>query len=310
MGGFAAWLRGSTVRAAASSTLARHPVAAFLLIGNAVMLAAAAGRPWGDGFLPFDLPFLGAIGGMFGVALAAFLVTGATAGRGGVVDLLRRTFRWRVPVRWYLLAVFGVPIAATVFATTVYGGEALTSPPEGWSGALARVVTLFVLQLVLFQLAEEIGWTGFLQDRWQDRYSPLRLSACIAFFWALWHVPDFFAAEGWGLLQLAEAPVFLAVEFVALFFARVLIVWLYERTGRSVLLAAVFHASFDASISELSFDIVPGSNTARFLLFNAVIVAVATAVTVLSRGRDRALPAVRARRQPARSPLGAERNPL
>jgi hypothetical protein len=30
-------------------------------------------------------------------------------------------------------------------------------------------------------------------------------------------------------------------------------------TGRSVLLVAIFHASFDASISELSSDIIPGS---------------------------------------------------
>jgi membrane protease YdiL (CAAX protease family) len=305
------------MRAATSRALAGHPVAAFLLIGNGAMLAAAAGRPRGDDILPFDLPLLGAIGGILGVALAAFLVTGATAGRAGLVDLLRRTFRWRVPLRWYLLALLGVPVAATLLAAAIYGGEALTSPPEGWPKAVAAVVALFALQLVLFQLAEEIGWTGFLQNRWRDRYSPLRLSAYVAFLWAVWHVPDFFADEGWGLEQLAVAPVFLAVEFAALFFARVLIVGLYNRTGMSVLLVAIFHASFDASISELSYDVVPGSNTARFVLFTAVIVVAATATIILTRGRvgddgmqrsrfestrGRAIP------QPARSPLGAERN--
>jgi hypothetical protein len=40
---------------------------------------------------------------------------------------------------------------------------------DGWPEAVAAVVALFALQLVLFQLAEE---TGFLQDRWQDRYTP------------------------------------------------------------------------------------------------------------------------------------------
>ncbi len=317
------------MKAAATRALARHPVAAFLLIGNGVMLAADLGRPRGDEILPFDLPLFAAIGGILGVALAAFLVTGATAGRAGVVDLLRRTFRWRVPLRWYLLALLGVPVAATLLAAAIYGGEALSSPPGGWPKAVAGVVAVFALQLVLFQLAEEIGWTGFLQNRWQDRYSPLRLSVYVAFLWAVWHVPDFFADEGWGLAQLAVAPLFLAVEFVALFFARVLIVWLYERTGRSILLVAIFHASFDASINKLSPHIVPGSNTARFLLFSAVIVVAATAVIILTRGRfaggrihgsrsesracdgarrDRGLARGRTMRQPARSPLGAERN--
>jgi membrane protease YdiL (CAAX protease family) len=142
-----------------------------------------------------------------------------------------------------------------------------------------------VLQLVLFQLAEEIGFTGFLQDRWQHRYSALRLSAYVAFFWAVWHVPDFFGDEGWGLEQLVAAPIFFVIEFVALFFARALFVWFYDRTGRSVLLVAIFHASFDASISELSYDVVLGSNAARFLIFSAVIVIGAVAVIVATRGR-------------------------
>jgi hypothetical protein len=70
-----------------------------------------------------------------------------------------------------------------------------------------------------------------------------------------------------------------------LFFARVLIVWLYDRTGRSVLLVAIFHASFDASISELSYDIIPRSDVARFLVLSGVIVTAATAVVVATRGR-------------------------
>jgi membrane protease YdiL (CAAX protease family) len=266
--------------------VARHPVAAFLVIGIGAGLVAVAIPPLVDStILPFDMPLYGVAGGILGVALGAFLVTGMTTGRAGVTDLTRRSLRWRVPVRWYLIALLGVPVGATLLALAIYGPEALQSPSAGWPRALAEVAAVFVLQLLLFQLAEEVGFTGFLQDRWQDRYSPLRLSAYIAFLWALWHVPDFFGDEGWGLEQLVSAPVFLAVEFVALFFARVLIVWLYARTGRSVLLVAIFHAGFDASISELSHDVVPGSNAARFLIFSAVIVLAATAVIVVTRGR-------------------------
>jgi hypothetical protein len=46
-----------------------------------------------------------------------------------------------------------------------------------------------------FQLPEEIGWTGFLQNRW--------------------HLPDFFVDEGFGIEQIVIAPAFRAFEFVS-----------------------------------------------------------------------------------------------
>ena len=134
-------------------------------------------------------------------------------------------------------------------------------------------------------IAEEIGFTGFLQHHWQDRYHPMKLTLYVALLWALWHLPDHFAKEGWGLEQLIAAPVVFAIGFVTLFFARVLLVFLYNRTGYSVLLVAIFHASFDASISQLSDDVVPASNTARFLIFTGMIVALATAVIIATKGR-------------------------
>jgi hypothetical protein len=81
------------------------------------------------------------------------------------------------------------------------------------------------------------------------------------------------------------APVVFAIEVVSLFFARALFVWFYNRTGFSVLLVAIFHASFDAAISQLSYDVVPGSNTARFLIFSGVIVVFAATVIIATKGR-------------------------
>ena len=56
-----------------------------------------------------------------GVGLAAFLVTAALSGRAGVADLRRRSLRWRVQVRWYLIALLSVPIGATLISLAIYG---------------------------------------------------------------------------------------------------------------------------------------------------------------------------------------------
>ena len=253
--------------------VARHPVLAFMLISLGIGFVTAAIPPIVDAeILPFGLPLHGVFMSL-GVGLAAFLVTGRLSGRAGVADLARRSVRWRVPVRWYLIALFSVPVGATLISLAIYGPQALAAPSGGWPRALAEVVAVFVLQLVLFQLAEEIGFTGFLQHHWQDRYHPMKLTLYVALLWAVWHLPDHFAEEGWGVEALISAPVVFAVEFVSLFFARALFVWFYNATGFSVLLVAIFHASFDGAINQLSYDVVPASNTARFLIFSAVIAA-------------------------------------
>ena len=86
-----------------------------------------------------------------------------------------------------------------------------------------------------------------------------------------------------GVGALISAPVVFAIEFVSVSFARALFVWFYDVTASSVLLLAIFHASFDASISQLS-DIVRASNTARFVIFSAVIVLAATTVIIATQG--------------------------
>src|SRR5215207_6052982 len=270
---------------AAHRGVARRPVLAFMLVSLGVGFLAAAIPPIANSeILPFGLPLHGVVMSL-GAALAAFLVTAGLSGRAGVGDLGRRSVRWRVGVRRYLIALLSVPVGATLISLAIYGPRALATPSGGWPRALADVAAVFVLQLVLFQLAEEIGFTGFLQHHWQDRYHPLKLAFYVALLWAVWHIPDHFAEEGLGVEALISAPVVFAIEVISLFFARAIFVWFYNRTGSSVLLVAIFHASFDGSINQLSYDVVPASNTARFLIFSAVIVLFATAVIIATKGR-------------------------
>jgi membrane protease YdiL (CAAX protease family) len=143
---------------------------------------------------------------------------------------------------------------------------------------------MFLLQLVLLQLAEEIGFTGFLQHQWQRPVSPMKFTLYVAFLWAVRHMPDHFAVEGWGIQALIAAPVVFAIKVVSLFFARAIIAWFYNRTDSSVLLVAIFHANFDGSMNQLSYVVVPALNTARFLIFSAVIGLFAVAVIIATKG--------------------------
>jgi hypothetical protein len=63
----------------------------------------------------------------------------------------------------------------------------------------------------------------------------MKLTLYVALLWAVWHLPDHFAEEGWGVEALISAPIIFAIEFVSLFFARALFVWFYNVTAFSVL---------------------------------------------------------------------------
>jgi len=113
--------------------VARHPVAAFLVmvyvVNCAVALVPLLTR---RGILPFGLAPYDALGHIFGVALPTFLVVAATHGRTGVRDLARRSLRWRVGVRWYLIALLGVPIRVVLGASAIYGLAPLNALVEKW----------------------------------------------------------------------------------------------------------------------------------------------------------------------------------
>src|SRR3712207_3410494 len=94
--------------------VARHPATAFLVM--------AFGFGWtslipillsesGFGVVPIELPLtvVQTLATLLGLALPAFLVTAATGGKEGVKDLLRRLLRWRVGIRWYLVAALWLP---------------------------------------------------------------------------------------------------------------------------------------------------------------------------------------------------------
>jgi uncharacterized protein len=248
--------------------VARHPVAAFLCICYAVTWATAV--PWfreRTDILPFDLPMWGSLGTFVGGV--------------GVRDLARRSLCWRVGGRWYLLAVLGLPVVVLAGAIALFGTAALEALADDWRLLFTRVLPVLLLQLALFQLAEEVGWMGFLQARFQDRHGPLKASLLVTVPFALWHLPDLFAQVG-----LATALIFLPILAVAHLCARVVFMWLYNATGASVLLVAVLHASFDATVNDVGLgQLIPGPNGTAPMLATVAFLLAAVGLVVATRGR-------------------------
>jgi membrane protease YdiL (CAAX protease family) len=215
--------------------VARHPISSYLVVSFTVgwsllIPALRAGIP-----TELALPVVV----LFSHLLPATAITAATDGPAGLRALFSRVLRWRVSAGWYLLAAFALPAVTLLAATAVYGTAPIAAVVSRPSLILAYLATL--LMAPLLNLAEETGWMGFVQARLQDRHGALAAAALTAPLFALIHLPILLAPLGVtaGLVSLLVLTVF-AVPF------RILVGWLYNRTG-SLIIVAVFHAAFNGS---------------------------------------------------------------
>jgi uncharacterized protein len=265
--------------------VARHLVATFLVmvyaVNSAVALSPLLTR---RDILPFGLAPYDSLGHIFGVALPAFLVVAAMHGQAGVRDLARRSLTWRVGVRWYLVALLGVPVVVMLVASAIFGLAPLNALVDKWQLLFTVVLPHLLLLIVFYNVAEEVGWTGFLQARLQDRHGPLKASVIVTLPFALFHLPSWMVEFDLGLTQLHLALALTGVFGISQLFGRVVIMWLYNNTNYSVLLVGMFHSSFNVTTSAFGpFIPVPVGST--FLIAAPVLAVAAVLIVVFTRGR-------------------------
>jgi membrane protease YdiL (CAAX protease family) len=171
--------------------------------------------------------------GGFGPLVGA-LVTLRLTGRS-IRTWLRSNLRYRIPLRWYALALV-LPPLFIVGASVVY----VVVFDASFAFAEIAALWLFPLGLALTFVVgggqEELGWRGFAQPALQDGVSAFTASLAVGLVWFVWHVPLFFVP---GSSQAGLPLVPYAVGVVA---TAVVLAWLYNATG-SLLVPWLYHAS-------------------------------------------------------------------
>ena len=273
------------------SLMTRHPIASFLLLfyglGWACFVPSLLGTQ-GFSLIPADIPLdpFRLLGIIF-FAIIPFVVT-RIVGPGPGRSLSRQVRHVRVGPQWYLVAVFGPPVALLVAAILVKG----TAPIIAIANNVASIPTGFVLGIVVLALFgnlwEETSWSGYVTNRLQARFGPLKASLIVAPLFGIYHLPLFFIIAGLDSgpnhLPLDQFPLYLA--FLLIVFSgpmRILLTWIYNSTGQSLPVVSLFHASINATggvaILATYFAGVDG------LLLYAALAGMALAVIVATRGR-------------------------
>ena len=242
----------------------QHRLIAFFLFAYALAWA-----PWPlavAGIVPDGYAFF--VGAPL---VAAVLVIALAEGRAGYRELFSRLVRWRVGWVWYVVAV-GLPalmVVLTGLANSWFGAPLPDLAAVAWTD-VALLLALRLVDPTDGALGEEPGWRGYAVPHLQSRWSPLASAAVLGVLTAGWHVP---------LIPLHHLTL---VGLPSTFVITFLYVWLFDRTGGSLLLVLLFHASQGAfTYGTLGFE---GADARRAgVIYLAVLVIAVAATIVLDR---------------------------
>jgi CAAX protease family protein len=217
---------------------------------------------------------------VIGPSAAGLLLTGLVHGRAGFHELLSRLFKWRVGISWYAVALLTTPILATLImlALSLFSPEFL--PKIFTANDRMSLLLIGSISGLVVGVFEEVGWTGFAIPKLRLWHGVLATGLIVGFLWAMWH----FLVYIWGSGDASGAfslAIFLP-EFIFLVMVlpvyRVLMVWVYDRTG-SLLVAMLMHVIHTAITTSILVPLATGlPRVLYYLVFTAtlwVFVAVA-----------------------------------
>ncbi|MBI9051177.1 MAG: CPBP family intramembrane metalloprotease [Anaerolineaceae bacterium] len=258
-----------------SRTIKQNPLLAFFMLTYII------------GWTPYTLRHTAAESISMGIvnfspAIAGIIVLGLTQGKEGLQALFGSLFRWKVKIKWYLIALFA-PILLEVLAYVVQRivGNIDSTRQLGDFFRIFQtqlpVVLAFLFFLVILTAGEELGWRGFALPRLIKRFGAFWASVLLGIFWGIWHLPMYWlpGSNQYGIPFFGYVLACIGYSFIY--------TCLYRGSGGSVLLACVYHG---ASNLVLNFGHILFPEVISNLYISLIAVALTALIVVLVSGKQ------------------------
>ncbi|MFZ3301523.1 MAG: CPBP family intramembrane glutamic endopeptidase [Microgenomates group bacterium] len=192
-----------------------------------------------------------------GLLGSSLIITYLMKGKNGFKELFSKVFKWKVNIKFYLLALFSIPVL-TILISLLF--NTFYIPQSEWLLTAQKYFVSMFSGFLIINLWEETGWTGFVQSRLMKENGLLKGSMLTAPWFILIHVPLYFSQP-----TLKEFLIAIGVLFFLAFFFRYLLGLVYIDTGKSLFLVGLLHASFNNS-SLGQAKMIPASIVATILI--------------------------------------------
>jgi uncharacterized protein len=205
-------------------------------------------------------------------SLLAIVLTAIVLGRGALRKLLGRLLIWRVNPRWYWVVLAPAALAGGVVAFNAFvGGPAISVGVP----LLTVVITLAFMIFPGSAMGEEIGWRGYALPRLQAKRSALSASLILGVIWAFYHLPLFFTGQAF------RSPSILVPFVISTIALSVILTWVYNGTGGSLLLVVLLHATANLPLT-LLLEPLGSRAMVPFLLYVGLMVVAAIVVVIVA----------------------------
>ena len=189
-----------------------------------------------------------------GLGLAAL-----TGGKAQLRDIGQRLLDWRrIPALWWLLIVlFWLAFDLAMAAVALLLGITDAPLDVNWSLFTDPGTLLFLLLLsFVFPAVEELGLRGYYLDKLQERLGTTVAGLINGAVWAIWHAPFVLFPGYYDNTTFNPA---LSWWLPMIICHTLLIVQVYNRTGRSILAVLIFHGmmNFTGEWLRISPDMYP-----------------------------------------------------
>jgi membrane protease YdiL (CAAX protease family) len=152
----------------------------------------------------------------------------------GIRDSLKRTldFRRIESKVWYFPIFLLYPgIVLVQYGIALVSGSRVPTPTfSAW-------ISVIIIVFFIAAAGEEIGWMGYLFDPMEKRFGTLNAAVLMGIVWAAFHIPLFVSS--------GASPSWIAWQLVYIAATRVLLVWVYGNTSKSVFAVIAMHATFN-----------------------------------------------------------------
>ncbi|MGE7183230.1 CPBP family intramembrane glutamic endopeptidase [Peribacillus sp. NPDC006672] len=187
--------------------------------------------------------------------IAALILAYRNNGADEIKHLLKESFNKRIDRKiWYVPIFLLMPIIMILAYVLM---NLMWNAVPNLQFSISNILTFFFVFFIA-GICEELGWQGFAYDKLENRWSAIRASIILGVVWQIWHVIPH--------IQAHHPPEWIIWQCTGSVSLRILIVWLYKNTGKSILAAAIFHAmnnvcsflfpNYDSSFTTFSIFIV------------------------------------------------------
>lgn len=169
--------------------------------------------------------------------LAALILAYRENRSTGVKMLVKRAFDYeRITAKvWYTPTLLLMPVVMVLsFGVIRLSGTLVPIPSIPILPTVIMCVAFFI-----GALGEELGWSGYATDPMQNRLGALQASIVLGLIWAVYHFI--------GLTQTHRSMTWIAWWSLGTVALRVIMVWLYNNTGKSVFAVAIFHMTINVT---------------------------------------------------------------